>query len=175
MTIDTRVMTGLPSLLSSGVTEMNYEVPQPGDWLQSRREGLTGLALGLDWPRNQPIDFKSMFWSKPKPFYQIHVTETDQPARWDPHSVLSDWKVIRAKNPGRKNPPWVAVGKELYDEQGGSVSIYDVRGSWVMVVGSLGEISPGLYPWNDFVGIYKIADLPFRPKLNRLERAAFLT
>jgi hypothetical protein len=152
----------------------DYEVPQPGDWLQSRREGLTGLALGLDWPRNQPIDFKSMFLSKPKPIYRIHVTETDQPARWDPHSVLSNWKVIRAKNPGRKNPPWVAAGVELYDEDGLPLTIYDVRGSWVMVVGSL-EDPCRLYPWNDFVGIYKVKDLPFRPKLNRLERAAFLT
>jgi hypothetical protein len=121
----------------------------------------------------QPINFKSIFWEKPSPFYQIHVTEIRQPARWDPHSVLSDWKIIRARNPSRKNPPWVEAGAELYDEDGLSLSIYDVRGSWVMVVGSLGGPSER-YPWNEFVGIYRVKDLPFRPKLNRLERAAFL-
>lgn len=151
-----------------------------GDWLVSRRtKGETGIAVGPYQPRTQ-IDFSKVLWERPKTYYQILITGPT-PAIWDPHSVLSDWKVIRSIKPSRKTPPWLTTGLELtYDEN--LVRVAEIRGSWVLIERPRDKEKVIAYEdgfealFTNFIGIYRISEILsyFSPKLSRLQRAAFL-
>ena len=145
--------------------------------------------MGPHWPRRSPrqIDFKSIFWENKRedPFYEVLVTGQGG-SLWDIHSVLSDWKVIRAIKPSKRLPPWLAVGLNLsfnddpseHEDpmEPGIARVAEIRGSWVLLVDTK-EKDPqaeDLFP--NFLGIYKADELleSFTPRLTRLERAAFL-
>jgi len=159
-------------------------------WVKWARKGVpeafvAGLEVSVTLPVAQrQVDFHSPFpfsISQPPRCHWVVYGSTSK-RQWpvqidysDYQDLLSDWTIIEASRPSKKNPSWFTEGRTVYardkvlDEWDPiACKIACVRGSWAAIVtlDDSGNVDV-------FQGIYSLRAFPFNPLLTRYERGIF--